>query len=119
VQDVGQQQFLVLLLVLNRARSCPASAASALACVARIIGSSPVHCPGYSSTSASDGRERHAALRRGLPRTEALVIGIEQLVESRNVGSRAGWRENQGSKNQVVCARCQLGRARLGIDCND
>ena len=108
-EDVGQEQLLVLLLMID-------AELDQLERAGGQVGQDACRAPRrhgarQSRTSSSDRPAEHAALRPRMALALALVIAVEQIRRSarRTAGSPATWsRSTKVSKNQVVCARCHL-----------
>ena len=122
VQDVGEHQFLMLLLVMQ----------------ADLEDAAPIFEPSVRRVSIEQPLDRRvdmgavggrlvdirprdqAALRPRMARAGRDIIGVEQDRRSarrtRDSRARCG-RSRNCSKNQVVCARCHLVGLASGIDC--
>ena len=113
VLDVGEDQLLVLLLVLRpsttRARTSsrmPRSSASSI----RVV-----DVPAIARDLVERRARQQAARGARMTRADGLVIRVEEVVERRF--ERRPRSSTNVSKNQDVWARCHLVGLASGIDC--
>ena len=119
MQDVGEDQFLVLLFVveaeLDQCRERRVLRGIVATRAHRVIDVRAI-CKHRLERRA----RQQAALRPGMLVADAVVVGIEEHPErriERPIAASCGATTNV-SKNHAVCARCHLAGLASGIDCS-
>ena len=116
MQNVGEQQFLVLLLVIETDLDDRDQRSIFRRLDQRGHGGIDVRAVFGNFGGVGPGDQ--PALRARLPRPHCDVIGIEEIGEPlvERLVVRANGRSMNCSKNQVACARCHLVGLVSGID---
>lgn len=119
MQQVGEQQFLVLLLVLQAQLHQGQHLGGKIPAGQQFLHARIDGCA-VAQHLRQAGPADQAALVPRVLRPHAVVVAVEQFAVGRVKESEAGLMglQNHCSKNQVLCARCHLAGLASGMDCS-
>ena len=119
VLEIRQHQFLVLLLVMEAELDQASLRPGSRAARAKQVRDAFIDVMRGRRGSFERRARQQPTFRPPVPRTDRLVVGVEEIAEpliERPVARRVGPSTNC-SKNQVVCARCHFAGLASGMLC--